>query len=208
MYRYVRAERPELARKHYRRRGKRYVDRAGKRAAPHGRKRIGERPAEVGERKVMGHWEGDTVVGPTGVGKRVIVTQVERVSGYLLAGFANGKNAEAVVETCLELFSRVPRKHRKTVTFDNGVEFAESRYLETHMGMDVYYANPYHSWERGTNENTNGLLRQYVPKRTDLRNYSREDLKRYVSRLNNRPRKRLGYLTPHEVFVLGMDPKA
>lgn len=92
------------------------------------------------------------------------------------------------------------------MTYDNGSEFSDYRYVERYAGMDVFFANPYHSWERGTNENTNGLLRQFVPKGTNLRSVRKGELKRYVSLINNRPRKRHGYLTPHEVFVRGMVP--
>jgi IS30 family transposase len=205
VYRFVRSARPEYVKKHFRRRGKRYVDRFGKRTAPHGKRRIGERPAEVESRTVIGHWEGDTVLGIRGgPSKRAILTNVERVSGYLLAGFLNGKNGECVAETTLELFQGVPESKRKTMTYDNGSEFAEYWYVEEFAGMDVYFANPYHSWERGTNENTNGLLRQFVPKGADLAGFRKSDLAKAVRLLNNRPRKRLGYLTPHEVFVRGI----
>lgn len=109
-----------------------------------------------------------------------------------------------MAETTLELFQGVPESKRKTMTYDNGSEFAEYWYVEEFAGMDVFFANPYHSWKRGTNENTNGLLRQFVPKGVDLAGFRKADLAKAVSLLNNRPRKRLGYLTPHEVFVRGM----
>lgn len=168
-------------------------------------KRIDERPLEVALRTRIGDWEGDTVIG----GERTtrIVTNVERYSGYGFADLLHTVTAETVREKIIARFSRLPRNKRYTYTYDNGKEIGlDDRDLEKKTGMDVYRAYPYHSWERGTNENWNGLLREYFPKQLPFATLTQADVDRAVKALNNRPRKRLGYLTPHEVFVLGMIP--
>jgi IS30 family transposase len=99
------------------------------------------------------------------------------------------------------LFRQIPKYKRKTITYDNGKEFSEHRLIEYYTKTKVYFAHPYHSWERGTNENTNGLLRQFIPKKTDFITVTKEDLEHYTHLINHRPRERLDYLTPHEVFM-------
>ncbi|MFA5169448.1 MAG: IS30 family transposase [Candidatus Paceibacterota bacterium] len=169
------------------------------------KRRIDDRPEEINERKEMGHWEGDTVVGKDK--QNGVATYVERVSGYGRGIKLEKVRAEELKEKTVKSFSSIPKKKRKSVTYDNGSEFAEYEMIEKETGMDVYFANPYHSWERGSNENWNGLLRQYFPKRTDFDMISQKEIDKAVRELNNRPRKRLNYLTPYQVFVKEMNPK-
>lgn len=161
------------------------------------KKRIDTRPAEVETRGRVGDWEGDTVVGQE---KALhVLTHAERKSGYLFADKTEG-SAEKVRGATERRFKRCPKRKLRTITYDNGTQFAEHETLERNLGIDVYFAFPYHSWERGTNENTNGLLRQFLPKGTYFADLTQRKLDRYVKLINNRPRKRLGYRTPEEVF--------
>ena len=161
------------------------------------KRRIDERPAEVEKREVIGHWEGDTIVGKD---KRHILTHVERKSGLLLADKLERGTAELTKEATIKQFKLIPKKKKKTLTYDNGATFTEHEMIEKKTGITIYFAYPYHSWERGTNENTNGLLRQFFPKKSSFAKITNEEIKRAVSLLNNRPRKRLNYKTPAEVF--------
>lgn len=163
-----------------------------------GRIGIEERPAEVGERQRYGDWEGDTVVGKRG--KSGIATHVERKSRFLLAGKLDSRMAADFSAKAVNLFGKVKPSLLKTLTIDNGSEGARFREIEEKTGLSVYFAKPYAAWQRGTNENTNGLLRQYFPKGTDFRKVSDDALQRAVDRLNNRPRKCLNYRTPFEIF--------
>jgi transposase, IS30 family len=160
--------------------------------------RIEKRPEIVATRQRFGDWEGDTVQGKPGTG--CIATMVERKSRYLLAAKLEDKKAATLTEKCVKAFGPIPRVMRKTLTLDNGSEFANFKELEKKARLAVYFADPYAAWQRGANENTNGLLRQYFPKGTDFRNADEDDVAEAVRRLNNRPRKCLGYRTPHEVF--------
>ena len=178
-----------------RRRQKRYG--SGGRFIP-GRASISERPAIVETRERFGDWEGDTVEGKRSTG--YFATHVQRKSRYLIAAKLIDKKAESLTSKRIKAFWRIPKKMRKTLTVDNGKEFARFKKLEDKTGLTVYFADPYSAWQRGTNENTNGLLRQYFPKGTDFRNVSEEDLAFAVKKLNHRPRKCLNYQSPHEVF--------
>jgi len=160
--------------------------------------RIDERPAIVERRGRIGDFEGDTLMGRD---KRVrIVSFVDRKTGYLIAYLLPKMNAQLLTSLAIKHFQRIPRKKRKTITLDNGVEFSDWEHLEVKSGMTVYFAYPYHAWERGTNENTNGLLRQYFPRALDFNLITPEELGYVVRRLNNRERKRLGFLSPRHVF--------
>ena len=200
--------RPELVR-YLRRQKSKYRKRRGSQARIERNraskiKRIEERAAIVEMRTRLGDWEGDTVVGKEKTER--ILTYVERKSGYGLAEKLNKVTAEIVEEKTEELFLNIPASKRLTLTRDNGVEFGDyDRFLEERTGMEVYRATPYHSWERGTNENWNGLLRQFFPKGTNFATITSYDVKRVVKLLNNRPRKRLGYMTPREVFMTCCD---
>jgi len=161
-------------------------------------RRITARPAHVMKRQRYGHWEGDTVVGKGRSG--YLATFVERKSGYLVAvklERATAKNFEWAASWSL---GQVPQQYRKTLTLDNGTEMSNYEEIERSTGTKLYFANPYHSWERGTNENTNGLLRFYFPKQMSFTHLKQPDIDEAVKQLNTRPRKRLGYRTPEQVF--------
>ncbi|MCJ7693118.1 MAG: IS30 family transposase, partial [Sedimentisphaerales bacterium] len=150
------------------------------------------------ERKIrIGDWEGDTVVGKNHQG--ALVTLVDRKSKLTLIGKVDRYTAEAVEKTLISLMELLPRRNY-TLTVDNGKEFSNHESVAETLQISVYFADPYSAWQRGLNENTNGLIRQYVPKGSDIRTLTDEQIEHIVDRLNNRPRKLLGYLTPNEVF--------
>lgn len=200
LYRFIKDRHPEfkkylliLSRKNYRKRG------LGKRETIPNRRMIDERPASVDGRKTLGHWEGDTVV--SSCKNKAIATFAERKSGYYLAGKMEDRTAETMKNVTVQLFKdSVPKCLRKTCTNDNGTEFADHETTEKALTMTMYFAHPYHSWERGTNENTNRLLRQFFPKGTNFSDITQEEIDWAVDLINHRPRKRLNYRTPHDVF--------
>lgn len=159
---------------------------------------IEERPAAVEERDRLGDWEGDTVVGKGRTGH--VLTNVDRASRYLVARTLERPTAQAVSDALYDAMRRMPPEKRRTQTFDNGREFARHETIADRLRVSVYFAHPYSSWERGTNENTNGLLRQYLPKSRDFSTLTPAELARYTWQLNNRPRKCLNYQTPAEAF--------
>ena len=157
---------------------------------------IDTRPASVETRRQAGHWEGDLINGAHNTGN--LVTLVERTTRFTLVGRTDNKEAtevRAVIEACLAL---LPVGIRLSVTFDNGKEFAQHEALARSLGLDVYFAKPYHSWERGTNENTNGLIRRLYPKQSSFASIREDELARIDRYLNDRPRKCLGWKTPRE----------
>lgn len=185
-----------LRRRHRKRR--RRGNTHGKRGLFPGRVCIEQRPGIVESRQRTGDWEGDLVLGrQTGP---AIVTLVERKQQYLLAHLVENRRAYIVGRAILQAYRGIPDNAIHTITFDNGREFAHFKTLEDALNIDIYFAHPYAAWERGTNENTNGLLRQYIPKGSDLRNLTQKDLNAIVRTLNNRPRKQLGFRTPEEAF--------
>lgn len=162
------------------------------------RAEISGRPETVHERRRFGDWEGDTVVGK---GRRGgLVTLVERKSGFALVGQVKRLLAKNVRRSFVRLTRDLPKGLRRTMTFDNGKEFAEHQAMTRQTGFDVYFARPYHAWERGSNENFNRLLRQYYPKGTDLAGIGPSQLRHVLDNLNDRPRERHGYRTPREVL--------
>lgn len=162
------------------------------------KKRIDERPKIVETRKRVGDWEGDTIVGQE---KTIhVLTHVDRKSGKLLADKASDITATAIRKLTVERFHTLPQKKRQTITYDNGIQFSEHETTERDLKTPIYFAYPYHSWERGTNENTNGLLRYFLPKKSSFKNLTQQKLDRYVKLINTRPRKRHNYATPEEVF--------
>ena len=176
---------------------KRYGSGEQRRGAIKNRVSIDDRPEIVDQKTRLGDWEGDTVIGKGQQG--VVITLVDRVSRFTLAERRNSKHAEGVTHSIQQLLA--PHKDKcHTITFDNGKEFARHADIAAHLQAAVYFAHPYHSWERGLNENTNGLLRQYFPKKTNLKKISQQELQLAVDKLNHRPRKCLGYRTPYEVF--------
>ena len=162
------------------------------------RRPISERPKAVDKREELGHWEGDTVVGKSH--GSFVASHVERKSRYLLVGRMEDKSAGSMNTITQRLFRKIPKSKRKTMTFDNGKEFAGFKVLEKSVGFCCYFADPYSSYQRGTNENTNGLLRQFLPKGIDFNEISEEEIDRVAALINNRPRKCLNYRTPHEVL--------
>lgn len=162
------------------------------------KRRIDQRPEIINTRARIGDWEGDTIRGQGNSGH--LLTNVERKSGYLVSARIDRASMENVVEFTTKYFKRIPRNKRLSITYDNGSEFSGFETIEEQTGMTAYFAFPYHSWERGTNENTNGLMRQFFPKRSRFDNITKEHLDKVVKLINNRPRKRLKYLTPHEIF--------
>ncbi len=162
-----------------------------------GRVPIGERPAVVGEKSRVGDWELDTVVGKGH--QSALVTAVERKSLYTLIARVEDKTAETVGDALVA--SLLPHAKKVfTLTSDNGTEFAGHAKVAAALGAGFYFAEPYSSWQRGANENTNGLIRQYFPKKTDFREITDAEVERAAYRLNQRPRKTLGFKTPHQVF--------
>ncbi len=158
---------------------------------------IEERPAVVAERSRVGDWEMDTVIGNPG--GSVLVTMVERKSRYTLIALVDSKESAAVTQGMIHSL-RPHRDKVATMTFDNGKEFARHAQLAEQLAAKAYFAHPYHSWERGLNENTNGLIRQYFPKGSNFSKLTPREVKRVEALLNSRPRKCLAYQTPHDIF--------
>lgn len=203
IYQYVWADRHAgghlylCLRQRTRRRRKRYATKE-RRGRVAGKRHISERPAAANERRVFGHWEIDTVHGS---GRDSIVTLVERLTGVVLIGKLPNLSAAALNARVLLLIRRFERTYGrsfKTVTADNGTEFHSYDQIERKAKLEFYFATPYHSWERGTNENTNGLIRQYLPKRTSMASLSQARCNAIARRINERPRKRHAYATPLE----------
>ena len=159
---------------------------------------IRERPAEAEDRAVPGHWEGDLLVGSNAT---QIATLVERRSRYTLLVKVPQKNAESVRKALARKIRRLPSELARSLTWDRGVELAQHVRLAIDAGVDVYFCDPYSPWQRGTNENTNRLLRQYFPKGVTLDSYTQTELNRVANQLNTRPRKTLQFKTPAEVFA-------
>jgi IS30 family transposase len=202
IYRYIKERAPHLKRylrsqkgKYRRRHGTKIREKQREQAK---KQRIDERPKIIERRGRIGDFEGDTLIGRD---KRVrIVSFVDRRTGYLIAYLLPKMNARLLTSLALKYFRHIPKKKRLTITLDNGIEFSDWDSLERRSGMTVYFAYPYHFWERGTNENTNGLLRQYFPKSYDFNLITPAELAHVVRKLNNRERKRLGFLSPRQVF--------
>lgn len=163
-----------------------------------GRVGIEHRPAIADAKTEIGHWESDTMIGGNHHG--VIVTHVDKASKFLVAGLGRNKTSSETNKVTTRLFTEILNTQRKTMTFDNGKEFSGHAELSKELGILCYFANPYHSWERGLNEHTNGLLRQFFPKQTNFKIVKPETLKKAVMLINKRPRKSLDYKTPIEVF--------
>ena len=161
--------------------------------------RIEGRPKIIDSRRRFGDWEGDTVVGK---GHRsAVVTIVERKSGYAKIGKLKCRHSAPTILSAARRLGRLPKHLRRSITLDNGKEFSQHKRLTARTGIKVYFAKPYAAWQRGTNENTNGLLRQFFPKGTDFTRISHYEVARVEKILNERPRRRLGYRTPSEVLA-------
>lgn len=179
-----------------RRRGKRPSRRKPAETGDAGR--IADRPQVIEDRLRLGDFEGDTVLGPPGTGG--LATLVDRKSRYTIVLKVRSKQADHVHYRLRERLKELDEERRHSITFDNGTEFARCERLERHLGIKLYYADPGCPYQRGSNENTNGLIRQYYPKGTDFRDISHHEVRQVEKLLNNRPRACLGFRTPREVF--------
>ena len=185
-----------------RRRGKR---RARKKTAPNSdAARIRDRPEVIEQRARLGDFEGDTVLGPPGTGG--VATLVDRKSRLTIVAKIQCKDADHVHGKLKQRLLEIDDDRRHSITFDNGTEFARCHRLEKHLDMKLYFADPGCPYQRGTNENTNGLIRQYCPKGTTFHDITHHEVRRIENLLNNRPRACLGFRTPHEVFYAKQPP--
>ena len=183
-------------------RRKRHLSGRDRRGQIPNRRPISERPEHIEQRRQVGHWEGDTVIGAAH--KQAIVTLVERKSGFAVLAKVSNKTTD-LVRRAIEIKLKPLCSRVKTLTVDNGKEFADHQAVDQALGIQTFFADPYCSWQRGSNENFNGLLRQYIPKRRRMETMSEEELTMIENRLNHRPRKRLGFKTPHEVFYASLN---
>lgn len=202
IYKFIYNKRPDLV-KYLRCQKGKYRRRYGTRIREKKReelkkRRIDQRPEIVELKQRIGDWEGDTVVGKDR--KPAILTHVERKSGLLFGDKLERATKEATKEKTVARFQNVPKNKKHTMTYDNGSEFWDYELTERETKMTIYFANPYHSWERSCNENTNGLLRQFFPKKSLFGEVTQKQIDQAVSLINHRPRKRHNYLTPYEVF--------
>ena len=162
---------------------------------------IHQRPESVKNRKQFGHWELDTMVSSRGKSKGTFATFVERTSRFFLAFKIPDRTSLSMNQVISTLRKKLPRKAMRTATVDRGSEFAGHMELKKELKLHLYFADPYCSWQRGSNENANGLLREFFPKKTDLALVKEEELQRALFLINSRPRKCLGWKTPYEVFL-------
>ncbi len=159
---------------------------------------IEQRPSIAAEKTQIGHWEGDTIIGGNHLG--AIATHVDKASKFLVARVMKTRTSAEMNRVSIAAFTQMSADKRRTFTFDNGKEFSGHQQLAEALNMHCYFANPYHSWERGLNEHTNGLIRQFFPKGTNFKLVKQQQVDQVVELINHRPRKSLGYRTPHEVF--------
>lgn len=191
--------------KHLRTKGKKYKKRGhlkDKRGLIVGRVDISERPAIVEKKCRLGDFEIDLVIGKDHKG--ALLTINDRASGILFMGKVESKEAVQIQQKTIELLQDW-KPLIKTITSDNGKEFANHQAIAEKLDIDYFFAKPYHSWERGANENLNGLIRQYFPKKSNFENITEQEIEKVINILNNRPRKRFGYKTPKEIFAEKLD---
>ena len=202
IYRYIRRDWQsggrlwQELRRRYKRRKRHYgLERRGR---LQGKPMIEERPQSVEDRQERGHYEGDTVQGANDE-KACVVTLVERTTGFVLVGKSRNRTVKSVNKVLIDLLARSPLPVR-TLTLDNGTEFHGYREVEQATGAQIYFARPHHPWQRGSNENTNGLLRQYWPKRASMAKLTQRQCDQIAHKLNTRPRKRHDYLSPLQLI--------
>ncbi|WP_340081424.1 IS30 family transposase [Terribacillus sp. FSL K6-0262] len=199
IYRWMNQRRFSVDHQVFRQKGKRQKPRETR-----GRFNIGtsikERPKDVKDRKSAGHWELDTVVSSRGKSKGCFGTFAERKTRFFLAVKMNDRSARSMKEAISQVAASMPKEIFKTATTDRGKEFACYQEIENEMDISVYFADPYAPWQRGTNENSNGLLREFFPKKTDLASVSEDEIHQALYLINHRPRKILGWKTPYEAF--------
>jgi len=159
---------------------------------------IDNRPKHIDKREEVGHWEGDLVIGKNH--KSAIATIVERKTRFTLILKLSSKKADEVADKFSKVLNKLNCKYKKSMTYDNGIEMAKHEKITKLTDMKIYFAHPYSSWERGTNENTNGLIRRYLPKGTDFKTINETQLQIIQEKLNNRPRKIIGFKTPAEMM--------
>jgi len=178
-------------------RKRKYANKLGRKTKILNRIGIEQRPSVVNERKELGHWETDTMVCKSNI--PAISTAVERMTKLVIISKLNRKNAYTKARSLIDRLSKINQEFLRSITYDNGTENAGHIMVNNSLKTKSYFAHPYHSWERGTNENTNGLIRRFIPKKTDLYSVSEDQLIEIEHKLNNRPRKGLNYQTPLEV---------
>jgi len=161
---------------------------------------IDDRPKHIETREEIGHWEGDLIIGKGQ--KSAIGTLVERKARFTIIVKLKNRKSATVRKKFVQEFNQIKTLFKKTLTYDNGTEMAQHKELTKQTGMVIYFAHPYSSWERGTNENTNGLIRRFFPKKTDFNTVTEKELKKAQNALNNRPRKVLGYKTPNQIMEM------
>jgi len=200
IYKFIYTHYTELVKKYFRRKGKKYISHRWNKYQIMDRIMIDKRPEIVDKRKRIWDWEWDTIVWKRWVSKYCLLTHVERKTWYLLCSKIPDKSWNSVLEATINLFKNIPPDKKLTETFDNGREFSEHWLIKYYTWMNIYFARPYHSWERWTNENTNWLIRQFFPKWTIFSKINNNYLKEVINLINNRPRKRLWFKTPYECF--------
>ena len=198
IYCFIYEKYPQLIKKYFRRKGAKYTNHRQKRSMIEDGRSIDERPVEVNERKNVWNWEWDSV--EDGTHKARVITEVERKYWFLMAGISRTKQASQISSVIYNMFKKIPKEKKKTMTLDNWMEFKDHKVIECTTKMKIYFCHKHAPWEKWTNENTNWLLRQFIPKKTSILTITNEELAKYVRLINNRPRKRLWYDTPNEAF--------
>ncbi len=198
IYRFIYQYYPWLIKEYFRRKGKKYTNHWQKKWMIEDARSIDVRPKEVNEREDVWNWEWDSI--EDGTHKARIITEVERKYWFLAAAKSATKEGKKISKLIYEMFKDIPKEKKKTMTLDNWMEFKDHKVIECTTKMKVYFCHKHAPWEKGSNENTNGLLRQFIPKKTPILKVTDEELAKYVDLINNRPRKRLWYYTPSELF--------
>ncbi len=178
--------------------GKKKKSNSDKRGQIPDRKFLDERPEEANNREKIGHWEADLVISKGKKGG--LLTLIDRYSRYSIVEKVEDKKAETIIEAFKRGFKGIPEEYLRTITVDNGKEFAGFKEVEKELSVEIYFCAPYSPWEKGSNENFNGILRQFYPKKTDFSNVTKNEIDRVVNLIRNRPRKVLGYFTSKEIF--------